>query len=77
VRRLNAALYCYVKNRKCYSVGGLEGDVVLCAVVLCAVVLCAVVLCAVVLCAVVLCAVLCEDGNIGCNTHPLLMGGEG
>jgi len=67
VRRLNAALYCYVKNRKCYSVGGLEGDVVLCAVVLCAV----------VLCAVVLCAVLCEDGNIGCNTHPLLMGGEG
>jgi len=31
----------------------------------------------VVLCAVVLCAVLCEDGNIGCNTHPLLMGGEG
>ena len=67
MRRLNAALYCYVKNRKCYSVGGLEGDVVLCAVVLCAV----------VLCAVVLCAVLCEDGNIGCNTHPLLMGGEG
>jgi len=62
VRRLNAALYCYVKNRKCYSVGGLEGVVVLCAVVLCA---------------VVLCAVLCEDGNIGCNTHPLLMGGEG
>ena len=57
MRRLNAALYCYVKNRKCYSVGGLEGDVVLCAVVLC--------------------AVLCEDGNIGCNTHPLLMGGEG